>query len=272
MPATRDPRDEVEPHFSPRQRTLQRGNEEAGGVRIVLGMLSVLESQNMTRVFDHHVLEPAARAKARDVVLSGILDRPQSSLRVLVWAARKNPKALIALKKSGVDGSRGDPVRLDSTVELRRRMADRGGRFGVRRERLNSISPGSRRTMSTPSVCITFCRAKLARTRSSKLGSLGRSSIGEIGIFYFRCFLAHLHSAYDLRPVRSGFSTGRPSRPRCLIEPLHSAELTPKCLQFTMDLIEVIEIVTDSFVQKLTYLYLAELRVNSFTMQIRFAE
>jgi hypothetical protein len=39
-----------------------------------------------------------------------------------------------------------------------------------------------------------------------------------------------------------------------------------------MDLIEVIEIVTDSFVQKLTYLYLAELRVNSFTMQIRFAE
>src|SRR5215831_15393065 len=107
MPATRDPGANLSRISRPRQRPLQCANEEAGGVRIVLGMLSAFESQNVTRVFDHPVLEPAARAKARDVVLSGILDRAQSSLHVVVWAAWKNPKALIALKKSSVDGSRG---------------------------------------------------------------------------------------------------------------------------------------------------------------------
>src|SRR6266481_5123690 len=43
---------------------------------------------------------------------------------------------------------------------------------------VSSISPGASRAISTPSVCITRCRAKLARTRVSKFGSLGSNGIG----------------------------------------------------------------------------------------------
>src|SRR5579872_249253 len=40
---------------------------------------------------------------------------------------------------------------------------------------VNSTSPGSRWAISTPKVCITCWRAKLARTRSAKLGSGGEN-------------------------------------------------------------------------------------------------
>ena len=115
---------ERQPHLPAGQRAGERRDEEARGIRIVLGVLRVAEAEHVACVLEHHVLESAACAQARHTALARRADRPECELEVLVGAAGGDPHGVEALEEALVDGGRGDPRCLDGDAQSRARVRD----------------------------------------------------------------------------------------------------------------------------------------------------
>ena len=103
-------------HFPPGQRAGQPEIEQIRGIRIVFGMLSVLEPQHIPGVLDDHVLKAAAGPHTRDAILR-VADGPQGPFHVAVGAAGGDQNRLMPAKSSNrpnrpmkpTHGRSGDP-------------------------------------------------------------------------------------------------------------------------------------------------------------------
>ena len=62
-------------------------------------MLCFLKPEDIARVLNDQVLEPAAGAETRNAILAGVADRPQSLAHVLIGAPRSYPNARKTLEQ-----------------------------------------------------------------------------------------------------------------------------------------------------------------------------
>lgn len=69
----------------------------------MLGVLCVLEAEDIPGILDHHMLEPAAGAEAGDFVVPGIANRPQRFLHVFIGTTRRDLYARIMFKELMAD-------------------------------------------------------------------------------------------------------------------------------------------------------------------------
>lgn len=98
-------------------------------------MLGVLVAQDISRVLQHHVLEPSASAEARDTILPGESDRPQGLLKILVRTARGHPHTAEPVEERVIDFRCRNLFRLEVCAKKCSRVLNGGIRGHVGRKR-----------------------------------------------------------------------------------------------------------------------------------------
>jgi hypothetical protein len=78
----------------PDERARKRRDDEPLGIRIRLGMISVLDPQDIARELDDRVLKPSSRADERHATLSRISDGDERAIHAVIRTRRRNPDSV----------------------------------------------------------------------------------------------------------------------------------------------------------------------------------
>ena len=84
-------RDDRDGLLLPDERARKRRDDEPLGIRIRLGMIGVLDPQDIARELDDRVLKPSSRADERHATLSRISDGGERTIHAAIRTCRRNP-------------------------------------------------------------------------------------------------------------------------------------------------------------------------------------
>jgi hypothetical protein len=107
----------------PDKRARERRDDEPLGIRIRLGMIGVLDLQDIARELDDRVLKPASRADERHATLARISDGGERAVHAAIRTCRRNPESVELGEAHGRfanDRVRGNP--LEGEAEVRARL------------------------------------------------------------------------------------------------------------------------------------------------------
>ena len=106
----------------PDERARKRRDDEPLGIRIRLGMIGVLDPQDIARELDDRVLKPSSRADERHAPLSRISDGGERAIHAAIRTCRRNPDPVELGEAHGCcarNRVRRNPLEADSKVRAR---------------------------------------------------------------------------------------------------------------------------------------------------------
>jgi hypothetical protein len=106
----------------PDKRARERRDDEPLGIRIRLGMIGVLDPQDIARELDDRVLKPSSRADERHATLSRISDGGERAFHAAIRTCRRNPDSVELGESHGCfanDRVRRNPLEGEAKVRAR---------------------------------------------------------------------------------------------------------------------------------------------------------
>src|SRR5947207_4630183 len=103
----------------PDERARKRRDDEPLGIRTRLGMIGVLDPQDIARELDDRVLKPSSRADERHATLSSISDGGERAIHAAIRTCRRNPDSVELGESHGrfaSDRVRRNPLEAEAEV------------------------------------------------------------------------------------------------------------------------------------------------------------